>query len=269
MATCGRPPKPAERAAADAPGADSAADAGGAGGPADAGEASEGPLPPREAYRLWAPTYDRETPLTVLENTVAEELTPPLRGRTLLDVGCGTGRRLPGQAPAGPRLAVGVDLVWEMLRAGGSERSAHSDRPLVLGDLRALPLGPETFDVIWCRLALGHLSELEEAYAELARVAAPRAIVVVAGFHPEAAERGHARSFRDPSGELRTVRHHVHTPQDHEAAAAAAGLVLDARKDVRVGPGLRPFFRKAGVPERYEEMEGLAVVLALRFGRDP
>ena len=47
-----------------------------------------------EAYRLWAPSYSEETAISFLEDKLVTAMTPPLRGLSLLDAGCGTGRRL-------------------------------------------------------------------------------------------------------------------------------------------------------------------------------
>ena len=35
-----------------------------------------------EAYRLWAPTYERENVVTTLECALLEQLSPPPRGKS-------------------------------------------------------------------------------------------------------------------------------------------------------------------------------------------
>ncbi|MFW6078218.1 MAG: hypothetical protein ACODAE_01265, partial [Gemmatimonadota bacterium] len=58
--------------------------------------AAHAALPARDAYRLWARTYDEaETAVSALDELAVRRLTPPLDGLTLLDAACGTGRRLP------------------------------------------------------------------------------------------------------------------------------------------------------------------------------
>lgn len=220
-------------------------------------------LPARDAYRLWAPRYEAENAVTLLEDRTVAELTPPADGRALLDAGCGTARRLQPRAGAG--LALGVDLVPEMLAAGRALRPAGP--PLVAADVTALPVRDGVFDLVWCRLVAGHVPALGALYRELARVSRPGAAVVVTDFHPAAARAGHERTFRDGSGRVWAIEHHVHEPEDHERAAGAAGLALDRRVDAAVGPEVREFYERAGALDRYEAQRGLPLVLALRFTR--
>jgi len=173
--------------------------------------------------------------------------------------------RPPLPPPGVARRAVGVDLVPEMLQAGRARRPAGP--PLVAGDVTALPLRDGSFDLVWCRLVAGHLPALDGLYRELARVCRPDGCVVVTDFHPAAARAGHDRTFRDAAGRVRAVEHHVHDPEAHERAAAAAGLALDARLDAAVGPEVRPFYERARALDRYEAHLGLPLVLALRFTR--
>jgi malonyl-CoA O-methyltransferase len=219
------------------------------------------PLPPRAAYRLWAPSYEAETAISFVDDALVAALTPPLAGLRLLDAGCGTGRRL--RAADGAALALGADLTWEMLAAGAGD----APRPFAAADVRALPFAAASFDVVWCRLVVGHLSDPAAAYAELARVCAPGGTVVVTDFHPDAARAGHTRSFRDAAGTVHDVEHHVHPLDLHLAAAAAAGLTLAERRDGVIDEQVRPFYERAGRLDRYAADEGLAVVLALSFRR--
>lgn len=223
----------------------------------------EGPLAPREAYRLWAPVY-AETPITFVDEALVSALTPPLAGARVLDAGCGTGRRLRSLSAAAR--VVGSDLSSEML--ANNEAVKRGERPLLAAaDVRALPFRAAAFDLVWCRLVVGHLPSATEAYAELGRVCAPGGTVVVTDFHPAAAAAGQVRTFRDAEGVLHEVEHHIHTQEAQVHAAAAAGLELLEARDGVVGPELRPFFERAGQLARYPASLGMPVVLALAFRR--
>lgn len=220
-------------------------------------------LAAKEAYRLWAPTYEAENAITHLEQGLVAELGPAPSGLRLLDVGCGTGRRLLGSEAA---RAVGVDLSPEML-AEGCRNAALADADLLEGDVRALPLPDSMFDLVWCRLVIGHVAELAAAYAELARVAAAGASVVVTDFHGAAYAAGHRRTFRH-RGEVHEAVHHLHSAEAQIEAARRAGLTLRARAEAAIGPEVRHFYAQAGREALYREHCGLPVVLALVFTRD-
>lgn len=219
-------------------------------------------LTAREGYRLWAPTYDAENAVSQLEASLVAEMTPPLAGLRLLDAGCGTGRRL---RDCGAAAATGVDLSPEMIAAGRDDLDPAIR--LLVGDVRALPLPDAGFDLVWCRLVIGHLPECGAAYAELGRVTAPGGQVLVTDFHPAAHAAGHRRTFRH--GDLvHEVEHHVHALDTHREAARAAGLRLAAVREGEIGPSIRSFYERAGRVASYERDRGLPVVLALSFVKD-
>ena len=217
-----------------------------------------------EAYRVWAPSYSEETAISFLENKLVAAMTPPLGGLRLLDAGCGTGRRVRHARAAA---AVGLDPSREMIAAGIAADGTTKNVEFVVGDVREMPLPSRSFDVVWCRLVLGHLTTLERAYAELARVADQGATVIVSDFHPAAVDAGHRRSFR-AGDEVIDVEHHVRSPADHIAAARAAGLGLREIRDAEIGSDVRGFYERAGREHLYPDHFGLRVVLALAFRRE-
>ncbi len=232
-------------------------------------------LPAAAAYRLWAPNYEPETAVSYLENLVVERLGHRTEGRRLLDVGCGTGRRLRACAAA---LRVGVDLTLEMIVAsssGASLRSADGPGPATLtagspsgllllsADARKLPFPDGAFDLVWCRLMIGHVPDPTDLYAEIARVCRAGGSLVVTDLHPAAAAAGHRRTFRDAAGGLREVEHYVHTLERHVALAGAVGLELRRSMDGTVGPEIRTFYAAADRLDAYRQQIGSPLVLAL------
>ena len=245
----------------------------------------------RVGYRLWAATYETETAVSFLEDRLVHSVSPPPAGTRLLDAACGTARRLRGAR--GAALRVGVDLVPEMLTAGrraaqlegGRSAPVHMRAPelvperagawatslhLVAADLRALPLPAASFDLVWCRLAIGHLPDPAAAYLELGRVCRPGGAVVVTDFHPAAARAGHRRTFRDPDGRLRELEHYAHDGTDHVEAAVRARLDLVCVREAPVGAEIRAFYARAGRLDLYDSQRDVPLVLALLFRRaDP
>jgi SAM-dependent methyltransferase len=233
---------------------ESAPSCGGAG--SENASSSGDALAPREAYGRWAARYETGGVFLGIDELAVARLSPPSFTR-LLDAACGTGHRI----PRGTR-AIGVDLVFEMLAA-----APRDGRRLSTGDVRALPLRSGSFDLVWCRLAAGYVEPLAVLYAELSRVAARGGSVVVTDLHPEASRRGHERGFRDEGGAFQRIAHVAHGVEAHQQAARDAGLAIEERLELTVGPGVRSLFEEAGESARYKRLIGLPVLLGFRFAK--
>ena len=185
------------------------------------------------AYARWAPSYAAEAhnPLMALEEAAMLALLPPVAGRRVLDLACGSGRYLAHLGSQNAARLVGADLSAPMLA-----RAKMVSANLAQADLRALPLAGASADLIICGLAVGHVADLPRALSEMARVLAPGGALVYSDFHPLLALAGLQRTFTAADGRTYAVEHHVHLYSAHHAACAAAGLVIDAvREPLLVG----------------------------------
>ena len=206
-----------------------------------------------EGYRLWASTYAAETATSFLDEELAQEMLSGLPRARMLDAGCGIGRRI-ANTPG----AVGMDASPEMLAAGGASN-------VVKGDVRAIPFVSESFDMVWCRLVLGHLPDPLPAYREFARVCVPGGYVFVTDFHPDAAAAGHQRTFTDWAGTVHEIEHYVHT--DHIEIAAKAGLSVIAHRESTAGPSVRDFYLRGIGMKAYKRDRGLKLIAGFLFRR--
>jgi malonyl-CoA O-methyltransferase len=205
----------------------------------------------REAYRLWAPTYAAETATSFLDDELARQMLRDLPRTRLLDAGCGIGRRI--QSIPG---AIGIDQSPEMLAAGGAAN-------VVAGDIRCMPFASNRFDIVWCRLVVGHLPDPLLALRELARVCTPGGHVFLTDFHSEAAAAGHRRTLTDSAGAVHAIEHYVHT--NHVELAAQADLELVDHRDGAVGPSVRSFYIRGIGLNAYKRDLGLKLVTAFLF----
>ena len=165
---------------------------------------------PREGYADWAATYDERANRTIaLEEPAVHGLlagVPP--GRTL-DVGCGTGRHTAWLAAAGHDV-VGIDPSTEMLARARERLPGVEFRE---GDVGALPAADGEATLAVCALALSHVPSLDAPLAELARVLAPRGLLVVSNIHPVAtAILGWRAWFRRPDGSRAAIPEHPTWP---------------------------------------------------------
>ena len=84
-------------------------------------------------------------------------------------------------------------------------------------------------------------------------------------FHPEAAQAGLTRSFKDAANVTFTVPHQLYSVAEQIDAAAAAGLRLQTVRELRVGYELQEPF--PGSDTFYSQWHGLPIVLVVRAGK--
>lgn len=209
-------------------------------------------------YERWAEDYPPvpHNPLMRAEQQAMRRLWPSMTGRRALDLACGSGRYARLIAAAGAASVTALDRSPQMLRRVAGAMT-------VQGSMTRLPFASRTFDVVVCGLAVGHAPDLDAWMSGAARVLARGGVLIYSDFHPLAASEGHARRFRDADGGVHCVPHHRHPVAAHARAAAAAGLAIEAIREVRVGVELREAF--PGSPEFYRRWHGLPIVLAIRM----
>ncbi|HUF46355.1 MAG TPA: class I SAM-dependent methyltransferase [Vicinamibacterales bacterium] len=115
--------------------------------------------------------------LADVQAAVLREALEPLAGRTVLDVGTGTGRAAVELAAAGAAV-IGLDASVEMLRVA-AVRSAEAGVHLRLGraDAHALPLADRSVDAAVSLRVLMHALDWRQCVSELCRVARVRVVV--------------------------------------------------------------------------------------------
>ena len=136
----------------------------------------------RSGYGEWVSTYE-QTVEDAMDIALLDVLVTP-RWDSLTnaaDLGCGTGRTGEWLRRHGVQTIDGVDLTPEMLVLAGS-RGIY--RRLVEADVTDTGLETAAYDLLTVCLVDEHLADLEPLYREVARLAAPGALLVLIAFHP-------------------------------------------------------------------------------------
>ena len=146
--------------------------------------------------------------------------------RALLDLGTGTGRMLELLAPRADR-AIGIDGSHAMLNLARQriDRSGLRNVQLRQGDLYALPVERDGYDVVVVHQVLHYLDEPARSVREAARVLRPGGRLLVVDFAPHADES------------LRAT--HAHRRLGF-ARAEIDGFMRDAGLETLVGQDLAP-----------------------------
>jgi len=125
------------------------------------------------AFGRAAANYDRFADLQRISGERLIAHLPALKGRRVLDAGCGTGWFSRHWMQQGCEVTA-LDLSPLMLAHAQRHRTAHH---FVEGDIEHIPLSESRFDLVWSNLAVQWCTRLADGLAELYRVTRPGGVV--------------------------------------------------------------------------------------------
>lgn len=131
-------------------------------------------------------------------NPVVQDLLGDLKGKCVLDAGCGNGYWTRRMAETAQRV-VGVDFTEELVEKAKS-RGIPKNAEFIIGNLEWLLLANETFDIVLMSMVLLDLEDLSSPINEIARVIKLRGSVVVSTTHPCFENPPNTHSLRDDKG---------------------------------------------------------------------
>lgn len=136
------------------------------------------------AYELFNNSPDSYS--YTIEWPCIQELLPDLRGRSILDFGCGTGIFTFLLEKYYPSKIIGMDLSEEMLKiaiAKGEEKKSSAQ--FVLGDANKLAsYFDDTFDLVFSSTTTHYLTNLDELFENIRRVLKKDGTCVLSIIHP-------------------------------------------------------------------------------------
>jgi SAM-dependent methyltransferase len=117
------------------------------------------------------------------EWSVLRALLPELRGRRVLDLGCGYGWFCRWACGQGAARVVGIDISERML----ARAKADTENPAIdylRSDMEAVELAGSSFDLVYSSLALHYVENLTDLIARISRALAPGGSLVFSVEHP-------------------------------------------------------------------------------------
>lgn len=167
----------------------------------------------RSGYDRWSSVYDDDAnPLPALEEPIVHERLGSVRGLTVLDLGCGTGRHTLWLANAGA-IVTAVDFSEGMLAQAHCRLGAGAIRFVVHDILNRLPFEDGFFDRVVSGLVLEHIEDYHMNTFETMQMPPERTMVAPDGADERLLlelEGGGAALFELASGEISIpVAHHT------------------------------------------------------------
>ena len=183
----------------------------------------------QEAYTRWSATYDVDPNRTRdLDAEVTREWLGGRRFRSILEIGCGTGKNTEFLATLAERVTA-VDFSPGMLRQAKAKALAHGFAGNVefatVDVTQPWPFAAERFDLLVCNLVLEHVADLAFVFAEAARCLSPGGQFFLCELHPFRQYEGTVANF-SRAGETTTVAAFVHHLSEFTKAADAVGFAL-------------------------------------------
>jgi len=180
------------------------------------------------AYNEWAETYDTNPNRTVeLAGQVLRKVDLTVNGRTIVEIGCGTGRNTEWLATRASSITA-LDFSEEMLRRARARVTEPHVR-FVQHDVRtAWPLAADSADVIIAMLILEHVEQLETVFGEVARTLRVSGEFFLCELHPMRQLMGGQAQFSNAqTGERELVPAFLHNVSDFVNGGLSAGVELD------------------------------------------
>ncbi len=201
------------------------------------GEASK-ILSVREGYAAWASQYDHDgNPLIALEGPALFEMIDPVFGKTVVDLGAGTGRHSLPIAEAGARV-IGIDSSPQMLWIAAQKSAGLGPQAPLWMQLELparIPIADRSVDAVIFGLAAEHIQALDRVLQEVVRILRPGGYCVLSSMHPDQLLAGQCARFIDPETGIRSPI--VTIPRsidDYLDIGRSVGLTLQLQKSLGV-----------------------------------
>jgi ubiquinone/menaquinone biosynthesis C-methylase UbiE len=182
-------------------------------------------MPVEAAYDAWAQSYDAGVNLTRdAASAKIQAWIPLLRGRNLLELGCGTGKNTAALAALARRVDA-VDFSSRMLAHAARRPECASVRFMRHDIASGLPLDSEHYDVVLESLVLEHIEQLTPVFSEAFRVLRSGGDFLGAELHPYRQRLGKQARFRAADGQSEIlVTAYRHSISGFVNAAVAEGF---------------------------------------------
>jgi len=179
----------------------------------------------QDSYNEWSEIYDSNENLTRdLDEKVMRETLTHLRFKSILEIGCGTGKNTVFLAQIGAQVHA-LDFSQRMLeKARGKVRAGNVH--FELADLtQKWNCANAAYDLVVCNLVLEHILDLSHIFSEAARVLETKAKFFINELHPFRQYRGTKARFEQGNSTIE-VEAFVHHISDFTNAASANGLKI-------------------------------------------
>lgn len=178
-----------------------------------------------QAYTAWSSTYDEDRNLTRdLDEIVTRQTLAGLHFKSILEIGCGTGKNTAFLADLGDQV-LAIDFSEAMIAKARAKVRAGNVTFEIANLNQSWPCADRSADLITCNLVLEHIRDLAFVFSEAARTLSDEGEFFISELHPFRQYLGtQARFSRDQ--QTISIPSFVHHISEFIYAAAASQLTL-------------------------------------------
>ena len=221
---------------------------------------------PAPAYDIWALSYDHQPDnlMLALDEEICADLFERVapRGRTVADIGCGTGRHWAKILSYRPARLVGYDVSSGMLDILQKKYPQAETYLFQGGLLTDLPAG--SVDIVVSTLTIAHIPDITAALKEWTRVLKPGGEMIITDYHPAALAKGGQRTFRAEDTVI-AIRNHVYPIKKIRAITGRLGLREISVVEKRVDETMRPYYEKQQALATYQRFQGVPIIYGIHL----
>jgi ubiquinone/menaquinone biosynthesis C-methylase UbiE len=219
-----------------------------------------------EAYDLWASQYDLQPGNLMLQldldvfHQLIEKLD--LKNKTIIDIGCGTGRHWPHILDKEPSQLVGYDVSNGML-SELKKKFPQAETQLVTDDLLT-GVRDDSVDLLISTLTIAHIRNIEAVIKAWSRVLKKGGHILLTDFHPRVLEAGGKRDFTI-GGKHVTIKNHIYPVEKIISIAAMNQLYPMIHIERFIDERVRHFYHDHNALHVYEKFKGLPIIYGLNL----
>lgn len=186
----------------------------------------------RASYSKWSLTYDEvENPTRDLNHKVVKKVLINLKGKDVIEAGCGTGKNTVWLARKAKSVTA-FDFSKEMLGVAASKVKSDNVKFFRQDISKRWKFPDECCEVVTINLVLEHVENIAYVFKEAYRVLRNGGILLVCELHPDKQKKGTKARFDDTDGNTMVeIDSYYHSKTDYAKAGRDAGFKKITLKD--------------------------------------
>jgi ubiquinone/menaquinone biosynthesis C-methylase UbiE len=221
-----------------------------------------------EAYDLWAESYDAQPGNLMLDmdEVVFSELLAEvdLKGKSIVDIGCGTGRHWPKLLDSRPSAITGFDVSAGMLKR--LEQKFPNAQTYQITDNLFTDIKSASYDVLVSTLTMAHIENMDEALAAWLRIVKHDSDIIITDFHPNSLAFGGKRTFLH-EGKVISIQNFVHYVYDIENVFLKHGFRIVNKLERKIDESVKHYYEAKNALHVYEKFKDSRIIYGIHLKR--